>query len=127
MALRGILSATVYVKIRANEFIVRHIQSGREAKVRSAQPFTTQRLLIGDFLVAERCLSQAFREVRYGPAYFAAPTVVMHPLEMMEGGISPIEERVLLEVAHGAGAKRTVVWIGAELSDIQVEEKAKAA
>ncbi len=127
MALRGILKATVYVKVRANEFFVRHIESGRQSHARSPVPFSTRRLLVGDFIVAERCLSEALREVRYGPAYFAAPVVVIHPLEMTEGGLSPVESRVFLELAHGAGGKSAVVWVGGELADSEVLEKSRAA
>ena len=127
MALRGILTSTVYVRIRKNEFQVRHIESGREVRTRSQVPFTTQRLLVGDFVAAVDCLRQSLRDVRYGPRFLAAPTVVMHPLEMNEGGLSAIERRALLELAEGAGGKIAMVWEGRELADSEVKEHARAA
>jgi hypothetical protein len=42
---------------------------------------------------------------------------------MAEGGLSEVEERVLKEVAIGAGASKVVVWVGRELSDGEVREK----
>jgi hypothetical protein len=66
-------------------------------------------------------------EVRYGNAFLAAPTIVIHPLVMTEGGLAPVEHRVLMEVADCAGAKRVTVWVGHELNDNEVLEKARAA
>ena len=125
--LHGIIRSTVYVRVNRDRFDVRHVESGRESTYHSDKPFTTLRLLIGEFLVAESALRTAMKQVRYGAPYFAAPTVIMHPLAMTEGGLSPIEHRVFMEVAHGAGAKRAIVWVGPELSDDQVREKARAA
>ena len=125
--LRGIIKATLYVRISRNKFHARHIEGGRSAHVSSSSPFTTHRLLIGDFLAAEAALRRAIAEVQAGPKYLAAPRVVMHPLEMVEGGLSPVENRVLMEVADCAGASRIAVWVGPELSDHQVLEKLSAA
>ena len=66
-------------------------------------------------------------QVRYGNAFLAAPTIVIHPLAVTEGSLSPVEHRVLMEVADCAGAKRVTVWVGHELNDDEVREKARAA
>ena len=42
---------------------------------------------------------------------------------MIEGRLSEVEERVLRELAMGAGASKVVVWVGHELSDAEVQEK----
>lgn len=47
-------------------------------------------------------------------------------LEKVEGGLSQVEERVLMERAAGAGAQQTLIWTGEPLSDAQVLEKLKA-
>jgi hypothetical protein len=44
---------------------------------------------------------------------------------MVEGGLSAVEERVLLELAMGAGARRSAVHLGPELSDDGVRAKLK--
>lgn len=46
-------------------------------------------------------------------------------MERCEGGLSQVEERVLHELAAGAGARKVVVWVGAELSDGEVLAKLK--
>ena len=67
------------------------------------------------------------KDVKYGPAFFAAPRVLMHPLEMVDGGLSPVEERVLHELAAVAGGRKTTVWVGRSLTDQEVAEKVNAA
>ena len=125
--LRGILRSTLYVRVLPNRYVVRHLESGRSATVDAEQPFTTQRLIIGEYSPAVDALARGMKEVGYGIPFLSAPTTVIHPIALVEGGISGIEYRILMEVAEGAGAKRATVWVGPELSDEQVREKARAA
>ena len=41
-------------------------------------------------------------------------------MEMIDGGLSQVEERAFIELATGAGARKVVLWIGHELSDQEV-------
>lgn len=125
--LRGILRATLYVRVSPNRVDVRLIESGREASQIATEPFTTRRLLVGEYDPAVRALHAAMESVRFGHKYFAAPKVVIHPLAMSEGGLSAVEERILLEVAEGAGASRVAVWDGPLLTDQQVLDRLSAA
>jgi len=45
---------------------------------------------------------------------------VIHPTEMVEGGLSEVEERVLRELALGAGARSVVVHVGLALAGCRV-------
>ena len=115
--------STVYVLVRKNHFRVRHIESNSEASFEAQPPFTTTRLLVGQFGVAESLLKRALKQVSKAGLLSVAPHVVIQPLEMVEGGLSEVEERVLREVAMGAGASKVVVWVGARLSDAEVKAK----
>lgn len=119
-------SNTVYVRVGRNQFRVKHIESGADTTVVASTPFTTTRLLIGQFVAAEQALKSALKQVSAGRLFAVSPAVVMHPMEMVEGGLSEIEERTLQEVAIGAGAAKAVVWVGRELSDSEVKEKLSA-
>ena len=121
--LRLAVPNTLYVQIRANEFAVKHLESSQTRRKRAATPFTTRRLLVGNFLSAEALLKTCFGEVLTPFARLVRPNVVMHQLEMVEGGLSAVEERVLLELASGAGAHKVRVWVGHPLSDSAVNEK----
>ena len=62
-------------------------------------------------------------EMSKSKIFAVSPQVLIQPLEMLEGGLSEVEERVLKEIAIGAGASKVVVWVGRELSDAEVREK----
>jgi hypothetical protein len=121
--LSGLLASPLYVRVRRNQFRVRNLRSSAEATFDAQLPFTTARLLIGQFQAAENVLRHAVKVMSKGGIFAMSPQVLIHPLEMVEGGLSDVEARVLKEVAIGAGASKVVVWVGPELSDVEVRAK----
>jgi rod shape-determining protein MreB len=79
-------------------------------------PFQHPRILIADFVLAEKVLMHAFRVVLGSSWLRPMPTVVMHVTEKLEGGLSSIETRAVMELCAGAGAYKTYLWEGHELS-----------
>jgi len=112
----------IYVRITRNRFRVKNLKSGQEAEGAPETPFSTSRTLVGHFESAQRTLKSVVAQV----TSFLAPNLLMHPLEMVESGLSQIEERVLLELAKGAGANKVVVFVGPALSDNEVSAKLEA-
>ena len=49
--------------------------------------------------------------------------VLMHPLERLEGGLTPIESRCLEELGAGCGAGKVRVWTGARLGDSEARSR----
>jgi hypothetical protein len=117
------LSSTVYVRVSKNRFRLKNVGTGAEADVMATPGFTTTRLLVGQFRAAQNQLKEAMGKVIGRGLFTASPRVVIQPLEMTDGGLSEIEERVFRELAVGAGAAKVVVWLGHELSDSEVKEK----
>jgi rod shape-determining protein MreB len=116
--------SALYVRILKNELWLKDLGTGKEKRVSASPPFTTARLLVGDFDAAALLLRRAFKEVHGGGLFAMAPGVVMHPMAMTEGGLSNVEERLLRELAvEAVRARHAVVWVGPELSDAQVREK----
>lgn len=118
---------TVYVRVKRNQLRVRHVVTGKEVSLKAPTPFSTNRLLIGQFTVAENLPRQAMREI-FGTRmlFMPRPHVVIQPLEMLDAELSEVERRVLTEVAVGAGAAKVLVWVGPELNDEEVKLKIKA-
>jgi len=123
--LKQLLNGTVYVRVSKNQFRVRHVVDKKEVIVSAFEPFTTKRLLVGEFAAAEKYLKEGVKKVHEGRWFAASPVIVIQPLEMIEGGLSQVEERVLKELAVCAGARKVVVWVGQELSDQEVVQRAK--
>ena len=113
----------VYVRVRRNQFRIRHVKSGADRTFQAAASFSTTRMLIGEFTAAEHALKAALKNAEKDRLLRLPPQILKHPLEMIEGGLSQIEERIFLEVAKGAGASKAMVWLGPELSDEEVKRK----
>lgn len=111
----------LYIKVIRNAFKISSItEPGDERLFSSEQPFTTQRLLVGQFSVAHTCLKAAVRAMSGTGLIRLAPLVVIHPQEMVEGGLSEVEDRLFRELALGAGARKVVLWTGRELRPEEV-------
>jgi rod shape-determining protein MreB and related proteins len=132
-----------YVRLRRSRLVVRNASTGAvfddeplisltsDAKPRivaigatarasaftPTNPFEHPRVFIADFLLAEVVLKHAFHEVASRSWISPNPIVVCHVLEPLEGGLSSIEHRALLELMHGAGARAVFFWSGRELTD----------
>ena len=102
---------------------LRDVESDQHIIVSATESFTTRRLLVGDFAKAEALLAEALKKINQGKLKLASPAILVQPLEMVEEGLSPVEERIFKELAVGAGARSVVVWVGSELSDQQVMDK----
>lgn len=108
----------VYLRVFKDRMsMVNLLLRGRTCDAVPPEPFTTQRLLIGRFDAAERCLRDGLARVVRGGWLRPRPHVLVQPMAMTEGGLSQIEQRAFTELAYGAGAGRAVVWVGDELAD----------
>lgn len=103
-----------YVQIKKNSFALRCANTGESIVLNAPTPFSTKRLLIGEFSVAEDLLKKAFSHF---PKSLVSPIVVMHPLEMVDEKLSEVEKKVLREIAMTVGARDVKLWIGKELTD----------
>lgn len=117
--LRLLFVAPVYVQVLCNRLVIQ-IPSEGKCVIKEAQ-FTHPRMLVGAFEVAEAALKAGLQELYAGHLLAPRPQVIMHPKERLEGGLTDIEQRVLQEMALGAGARLARVWQGADLSREDVE------
>lgn len=118
--LSKLLANTIYVQVRKNKFRLRHIEGKVEREITAQKPFSTTRLLLGQFQEAESLLRKALREIGSGSLFQVSPVIVIHPLEMVEGGLSEVEARAFRELALSSGARRAYVYVGAPLTDAEV-------
>ena len=95
--------------------------AARSAGGRCCHPFEHPRILIADFQVAEVLLKYAFANVSSRSWLRPSPIAVCHVLEPLEGGLSQIEHRALMEMLAGAGARATFFWEGRELTDAELQ------
>jgi rod shape-determining protein MreB len=106
-------STIVYVQVFRDRLLLCDGSSGKQLELTAT--FSHPRILIDDFPAAEGLLRSGLRQLK-GSRWTPHPRVIVHPRELLEGGLSLIEVRVMLEVALGAGARDVVVWGGGELT-----------
>lgn len=78
-------------------------------------PFQHPRSFIGDFFLAEKIIQHGVFEI-HKSRIRPAPRIIMHQLEKTEGGLTSIEDRVLRELAVGAGAREVVIYLGGKIN-----------
>jgi rod shape-determining protein MreB len=82
-------------------------------------PFKHPRTLVSDFTVAEVVLKQFVKKASQasrGGIFRFAPIIVFHPLVNPEGGFTQIETRAMHELMIASGARKSIIWMGRELS-----------
>jgi hypothetical protein len=113
----------VYVKIRKNAVYVKQLETQTIVNLIAPEPFTTTRLLVGQSTVAATVIMSAILQSYSNRKLLRAPKVIIHPLEYIEDGLSEVEERTFLDLLTSRGITNVIVWVGAELTDLQVTEK----
>ena len=83
--------------------------ANRLIHVQSDSPFSTTRLLVGEFHPAVDCLKRGLDEIGAFGIFKRKPTLLIRTMELNSGGLSAVERRCLLEVGSAAGASRVEV------------------
>lgn len=92
-----------------------------QAGVELVNGFRHPRTLLADFSVAEQTLQLLLKRFQPPTLLRPGPTVVLQPLERLEGGLTPIEARAFHEILKGAGARKVFIWTGRELERHELE------
>lgn len=84
-------------------------------------PFKHPRLLVHDFMAAEKIIMHGVRELHGRKWLSPSPRIIFQPMEKLEGGITGIEERVYRELCIGAGAREVLLYYGDVLSTYKLD------
>jgi rod shape-determining protein MreB len=84
--------------------------------------FSHPRTFVSNFEVAEATLRQLIYLV-VQRRFIVRPIVILHPLEKLEGGITQIEFRGLMELGESIGCRKVYIWTGATLADNDLLDK----
>ncbi len=83
----------------------------QQVTVKSSVPFTTNRLLVGTFDPALNCMKDGLNQLGAVGLFKLKPNMIIQPKSMVEGGLSEVEERCLLELGLSAGASKVEIRI----------------
>ncbi|MCP5345345.1 MAG: hypothetical protein R3F41_04990 [Gammaproteobacteria bacterium] len=100
----------VKVEIFRNRFVISG--NGKYKEFLANPEFTSTRLLIGNFQAAEYCLKNGLEALGIKKSILSGkPVLHFYPREMIEGGLSEVENRILLEVGFAVGAKKVEIHV----------------
>lgn len=120
---------TLYIQVIENGFNILNARTGKNLRVSASTPFASERLAIADFELAAETLTKACAQTypskrvmgfEVGKLLRPSCIMVMHQTHLSEGGLSPLEQRALKELAYEAGAREVYLWSGAPLSKEQL-------
>lgn len=94
----------------------------RGVTVEDCGQFSHQRSILGNFAIGEQTLARALKRAYAGRWFTPRPFLVIHPQELIDGGLTQIEERALTEMGLGAGASKVKIWMGAPPTAQQLAE-----
>ena len=116
--MKRLFVTNLYIQVLKNKFIIQILDNSESRETfLPAKNFTTKRLLVGNFSAAQDCLSKAIKRLVPKKLFTRKKAaVVMHPMEMDEGGLSEVEERILNELAFSSGAIKVALHIGETLT-----------
>lgn len=79
--------------------------------------FDHPRSLLANFSFAEKTLQQLLHRLTPRTLLKAAPELILHPQELLEGGLTQVEVRGFYELYRSAGARKVRIWTGRELTE----------
>lgn len=106
----------LYIRIYPNKIVIRDVKRDVEISRQSTSPFSSNRLLVGNFTAADELLRGLIAEIAPKKLLKLPHKAVIHPKEMVEGGLSQVEERLFIELARGTGASKVAIHLGVDLS-----------
>lgn len=112
------MANSLYLQLLKNRMRLLHIESDQHIELSASKAFSNRRLLVADFSAAEALLKQAISQLtptRWFKLQMPAQLLIQ-PMELIEDGLSPIEERILMELGLGSGARKVRLHIGEQLS-----------
>ncbi|QQK70821.1 YjaA family stress response protein [Pectobacterium versatile] len=111
----------LYIQIRKNKMVVRDPETSQELSD-SSQVFSNSRLLVADFFRAEKVLQDLTDKfIKRSWFKFGQDVLIIHALEMNEGGLSQVEERILQEIAVAASPRARLIVIESSQTLVDAE------
>lgn len=92
------------IYISRNSVEILNVDTGLIVNGKPLSPFTTSRLLIGEFDPALDLIRELITKVRSDRFLKPFLHVIVQPIDLVEGGVSSVEKRTLVDLGFQSGA-----------------------
>lgn len=115
--IKQLFVADLYIKVGKNRIEAKNLSNSSQWITAIPEtPFTTHRLLVGQFSAAEPLLTKLVKQLTPKGLLKKSARMVLHPVVMVDGGLCEVEERIFTELGLGSGAHKVKLHTGSELS-----------
>ncbi|UBX50077.1 hypothetical protein LDO51_04505 [Providencia alcalifaciens] len=118
--------ADFYLQIRTNSMTLKNLETHEEYS--ATGEFSTQRMVVGDFFKAEFVLYQLVCDMglKVRRPFASKHRILIQALEIIEGGVNMVEERLFTEIVYGAFNQRVKKVVVSRASLPMPQREAKA-
>jgi hypothetical protein len=113
-------SDQLYIKVSSNYVEIIDVDKNKKVNGKSIEPFSSERLLIAEFSVAEDFMNDLINKLKRNNRSNA---ILFHPIDFVEGRISEVETRIFLEISARLKGRKVKIWVGQELTNKRVIEE----
>jgi len=100
----------VYIQFYENRIKITRLDTQEVVEQIAEEPFTSVRLLLGDFENGEKCLKLALIKLKFRKWLSPQLSAIVHAMSKTEGGLSAIEMRGFKELIERCGAKKVFIY-----------------
>lgn len=119
----------IYLKIYINKIEVIRLDSEELSQVISTEPFSSNRLCVSDYNVAELTIRNTINDlVKQRKFWGYSFRILIHQLDKIEGGLSQIEKRALRDIGEQVGGSYVIIYEGEKplsIEEAKIEIQAK--
>lgn len=105
-------SVPIYLNLYKNKAKVCRLDTGECITRESEKPFSNSRILLGEFEIAENFLKGIIMELTKGSYFPPSLKIIIHQMELTEGGLSSTEKRALRDSCMHLNAKEIFIYEG---------------
>lgn len=107
--MRFFKSIPIYIRLYKNRAKVSRLDNGTTIEKTASTAFSNERIILGDYLVAEEFLKGIIQELIPKKTFSTRFTFILHPLELTEGGLTEVEKRAMRDSAIHVGANEVYI------------------
>lgn len=119
------MRTTYYLTLACDRMDLLQLESGHHLTRTAEPPFSNARLLVAEFGIAAQLLGELVEQLRPRRLFSLPPSMLIHPLERLEGGLSEIERRILTELGLGCRMRKVRLYTDEPLDNAGVLARLK--
>lgn len=104
------MTIPLYIQFYENRIKISRLDTDEVVEQVAPEPFTSSRMLLGDFEKGEKCLRLAIQKLNVGRWITPKINAVVQAMSKTEGGLSKVEVRAFQELTERCGGRKVYIY-----------------